>query len=81
MGDSEADANRYGALDEWPGLTLTFENWKGRLIMELTGAMKMTIVEARDYVRATGDECWREDYDDGMTPREAADEEAHAARE
>lgn len=68
------------ATDPHTGGKLTFEMWKGRLVMELAGAMQMTIVEARDYVRATGDECWRESYDDGLTPREAADEEAHAAQ-
>jgi hypothetical protein len=32
-----------------------------------------------DYIRQTGEDCWREMYDDGMSPSEAADEEVRAA--
>ena len=57
----------------------TFEEWKADLIeclMEMYAATKEEMVA---YVRDTGDECWREMFDDNLTPDDAADEERHAA--
>lgn len=58
---------------------MTFEAWKESLATELSKAFKMTTDESVKYIRATGDNCWREAFDDGLTPKEAAAEEAWAA--
>jgi hypothetical protein len=56
-----------------------FDVWRIALADELSDVFKMTVSEATTYIRDTGDDCWREMFDDGMTPKEAAGEEAWAA--
>ena len=49
----------------------TFEEWKTRLIGELTNLFG----NGEEYIRQTGDDCWKEMYDDGLSVYEAAHEE------
>lgn len=55
---------------------MTFDDWKQQLVDELYRVFQ---VDGEAYIRNTGEGCWREAYDDGLTPREAAEEEAYAA--
>ena len=61
---------------------MTFEEWKAKVAAELS-RMTFTIEGARidgeQYLKDTGDDCWREMFDDGLTPTEAANEEMIAA--
>lgn len=58
---------------------MTFAYWLQRLARELELILGMETGAGAQYVEATGDTCWREMFDDGLTPEEAAQEEAHAA--
>jgi hypothetical protein len=60
---------------------MTFEEWKAQLAIELgkTFDIEGRPVVGKQYIEDTGDECWREMFDDGLTPAEAASEEAQAA--
>jgi hypothetical protein len=53
-----------------------FDEWKVALAKELGRAFDM---DGLEYIRQTGDECWREMFNDGLSPAEAASEEVHAA--
>jgi len=57
---------------------MAFWFWKIRLYGELARVFGMSWFEGRDYVRQTGSDCWREMFDTGLTPSEAAYEEATA---
>jgi len=56
-----------------------FQVWLIALADALSDVFKMTVSEAQAYIRQTGEECWRESFNDGLTPKEAAAEEAWAA--
>lgn len=56
---------------------MSFEQWKAELADELGKAFDMN---GSEYIRQTGEECWREMYDDDLTPAEAAREEVWAAQ-
>ena len=58
---------------------MTFEQWKQELANALEKALGMDAGEGADYIENTGDDCWREMFDDGLSPTDAADEEAYAA--
>lgn len=58
---------------------ITFDDWKSELAAKLARAFGVSQDEGRKYVEQCGDECWRECYDDGMTPSDSADEETHAS--
>ena len=58
---------------------MTFDTWKAQLATELADYFKMSMDEATKYIADTGEDCWREAFDDGVTPKEAAAEEAWAA--
>ena len=60
---------------------MTFDEWKAQLIIELgkTFDIEGSLVVGRRYIEDTGDDCWREMFEDGLTPSEAASEEAQAA--
>jgi hypothetical protein len=55
-----------------------FETWKRQLAVELAKVFGMP-EPADSYVTQCGDECWREMYDDGLSPADAAYEEANAS--
>lgn len=55
---------------------MEFEQWKTELATALGKTFDM---DGAEYIRQTGEECWREMFDDGLNPAEAASEEAHAA--
>lgn len=55
---------------------MNFEEWK----KELAAALGKTFgMDGEEYIRQTGDDCWREMFDDGLSPTDAASEEAYAA--
>ena len=56
---------------------MNFEQWKAELAAELGKAFDMNGFE---YIRQTGEKCWREMFDDDPTPAEAAREEVWAAQ-
>jgi hypothetical protein len=60
---------------------MTFEEWKTLLAVELSKAFDLQggVVDGVQYIKDTGDDCWREMFDDGLTPVEAADEEIYAS--
>ena len=58
---------------------MTFEEWLTALAPELAASQSMTLDEAQAYIKDTGPECWRDMFEDELSPRDAADEEAHAA--
>lgn len=60
---------------------MTFEEWKKQLAIELSRVMVVDKVDGADYIRQTGDDCWREMFDDGLSPADAASEELCAAME
>jgi len=60
---------------------MTFEEWKRDLAGELAAMFGWHGYEGVDYIIKTGDVCWREMFDDGLTPKEAAIEEVQAAAE
>lgn len=53
-----------------------WDQWKAQLAVRLT---KRFGTDGVGYIQQTGDECWREMFNDGLSAAEAADEEAHAA--
>ena len=59
--------------------TMTFDQWKSELATELSKIFGFASDEGERYITATGDDCWRESFDDGLSPKEAASEEANAA--
>lgn len=56
-----------------------FDAWCIALADEFPTFFKMTVSEAQAYIRSTGPDCWRAMFDEGLTPKEAAGEEAWAA--
>ena len=58
---------------------MPYEQWLDQLTHELARVLGMSEEEAATMIEDCGDDSWRDAYDDGLTPREAADEEAHAA--
>lgn len=55
---------------------MTFEQWK----LELADALgRVFDMDGSEYIRQTGDDCWREMFDDGLSPTDAAGEELYAA--
>lgn len=59
-----------------------FETWKRLLAVELAKTFDWEggKVDGEQYIKDTGDDCWREAFDDGLSPADAASEEANAAR-
>lgn len=57
---------------------MTFEEWKVELAAKLGVAFSM---DGTEYIRQTGEACWREMFDDGLSPDEAVSEEYAAAAE
>lgn len=57
---------------------MDWDEWLKQLAVELG---KDFGCDGADYIRQTGEECWREMFDDGLSPSEAADEEVRAAAE
>lgn len=57
---------------------MNFEEWKIELEAELSRVFAM---DGAEYVRQTGEECWREMFNEGLSPKEAVSEEASAAAE
>lgn len=59
-----------------------FEEWKAQLAVELnkTFGLDGEAVDGAKYIEDTGEDCWREMFDDELTPADAASEDAHAAR-
>jgi hypothetical protein len=55
---------------------MEFENWKTELAAELGRVFAM---DGAAYIRETGDDCWREMFDDGLSPADAAREEKYSA--
>lgn len=55
---------------------MNWDDWKAQLASELG---KRFATDGNNYIGQTGEECWRDMFDDGLTPAEAADEEASAA--
>lgn len=55
---------------------MDWEQWKAQLVTELGKTFAM---DGNEYIRQTGEECWRETFNDGLTPADAASEEAYAA--
>jgi hypothetical protein len=58
---------------------MNFEQWKVALAIELERQFGWEPFEGTQYVAKTGDACWREMFDDEMTPADAAGEEVLAA--
>jgi hypothetical protein len=60
---------------------MTFEEWKAQLAVELSKTFDLEggKVNGEQYIRDTGDDCWREMFDDGLSPADAASEEAAEA--
>lgn len=58
----------------------TYEQWRTDLVECLKELYGATTEEMQRYVEQTdSDNAWREMFDDGLTPDDAADEERHAA--
>jgi hypothetical protein len=57
------------------------EQWKVALAFELERRFGWEPFEGSNYIAKTGDDCWREMYDDGLTPSDAAGEEVIAAHD
>lgn len=55
---------------------MIFEQWKLHLAVELGRVFDM---DGAKYIEQTGDDCWREMFDDGLSPADAASEEAYSA--
>lgn len=55
---------------------MNFDQWKFELAAELGRIFDM---DGAGYIKRTGEECWREMFDDGLSPSDAASEEAYAA--
>ena len=57
---------------------MTFDEWKVKVAAELS-RMTFTIegerIDGEQYLRDTGDDCWLEMFEDGLSPTEAANEE------
>jgi hypothetical protein len=58
---------------------MNFEQWKRELANELEIQLAMLPGDGAAYIKATGDECWREMFDDGLSPADAAEQEASAS--
>lgn len=56
---------------------MTFEQWKVALAIEIEKIFEMHPFEGTKYIDGCGDECWREMFDEGLTPVQAAEEEAY----
>ena len=57
---------------------MTFDQWKSELAKELGKVFGFSLDEGERYIAATGEDCWRESFDDGLSPKEAAGEEVNA---
>ena len=57
---------------------MDFGEWKEAVAVELLKLFGMPIEDARRYI-TDSEQCWREMFADGLTPSEAAEEEADAA--
>lgn len=55
---------------------MQWEQWLEQLKRDLGRAFNM---DGAVYVRQTGEECWREMFNDGLSPSEAVSEEVYAA--
>ena len=66
------------ATDPHHGGKLDFEDWKDHVANILARAYGVTVDAMFAYVTNSSD-AWRESYDDGLTPGEAADEDIYAA--
>ena len=53
-----------------------FDQWSTELAAALTQAFDM---DGAEYIRQTGEECWREMFNDGLSPADAVSEEVYAA--
>lgn len=61
---------------------MTFEQWKAQLAIELSKTFDWEggKVDGEQYIKDTGDDCWREAFEDGLSPADAASEEYQASR-
>jgi hypothetical protein len=57
-------------------MEMDWSRWLEQLAAELGKTFAM---DGKEYIRQTGEECWREMFNDGLTPADAASEEAYAA--
>jgi hypothetical protein len=55
---------------------MEFDRWMVELAAKLGEAFDM---DGAEYIRQTGEECWREMFDDGLSPADAVSEEVSAA--
>ncbi|MBR2118481.1 MAG: hypothetical protein IJ935_07385 [Afipia sp.] len=55
---------------------MDFADWMKALATELGKTFSM---DGAEYIRQTGEECWHAMFEDGMSPEDAAGEEAYAA--
>lgn len=55
---------------------MTFEEWLKQLAVEIG---KRFDLDGEEYIELTGEASWREMFDEGLSPSDAAAEEAHAA--
>lgn len=53
-----------------------WRKWRRELAAELSKTFDM---DGAEYIRQTGDDCWFEMFLDGLSPSDAASEEAYAA--
>ena len=67
-------SEKYQTTDE------AFAKWLGE-VDKLAAAQAVWVDATKSYVSMTGEDCWREMYDDGLTPDEAWGEEMDAARD
>lgn len=59
---------------------MTYPEWLKALEPELAKVFGMTVAEAAAFIQGTGPgDCWKEMFDDGLSPSDAADAEADAA--
>jgi hypothetical protein len=68
-----------GELEPIKSNDVPFEKWLSELPGELAKRVVSSVEEAHEYIKQTGHECWREMYDDDLTPSEAASAEYDAA--
>lgn len=58
---------------------MSFDAWKRELGVELERLLGMLPGDGANYITMTGDACWREMFDDGLSPMDAAEQEASAS--
>lgn len=58
---------------------MSFDQWKRELALELETALGMSPGSGETYIQMTGEECWLVMFKDGLSPADAAYEEASAS--